>query len=272
MGRTQRAHHEVRTELVGLADHAAHGARLTTLIPLTAPPATTTHRLTPMTVFSPRLFLAICLSVVGGEGCAATATPPESPFPSLRAAVLDLSATFGPEYPRGRELIARLERLEHRVQSTATVDKAGIESDTPTAHTRLALLNNPFACNRCPLRDPPPVCTGPPRHRHHVPERRDQYRQLSRRRETSGDRPGPRRPHVDHRRSGRAGLVRDPDVRFDARRIVLSHAPRPRRRLPHLRGGRRRPEPPPTHLRQDGGRRCPPTCPTARSCSVPRAT
>ena len=74
-------------------------------------------------------FIAACLlaSACGTPAVAEPSSPPASRFAALRAAILDLSATFGVEYPGGGEFLARLERLE-RLAVTASAADVVIEA------------------------------------------------------------------------------------------------------------------------------------------------
>ena len=73
------------------------------------------------------------------------AQPPkaESRCLSLRAAIVHLSATFGAEYPRGKQFLARLDQLEGRLASAPPSEQPRLQSQ----------LDMPGSGNRCwPIR------------------------------------------------------------------------------------------------------------------------
>jgi hypothetical protein len=66
------------------------------------------------------VFLAVVFAASVGTGVGAeTPSPIEQRLTSLRTAIVDLSATFGPQYSRGREFLARVEQLEKLAKSAA---------------------------------------------------------------------------------------------------------------------------------------------------------
>jgi len=98
---------------------------------------------------------AVCLLValVGGADAARPKRVPQTPQApqpseeSLRAAIEDLNATFGPRYPNGQEYLARLDRIRAQKKS-ATSEQAKTLLAQLQALGREALIANPLVSGR----------------------------------------------------------------------------------------------------------------------------
>ena len=141
---------------------------------------------------------------------------------ALRAAIHDLQAAFGQRYPQGRAYLARLDDLERRLSSAASADeKKAAEADL-AALAREALLANPLVSGR------PIVYVRRPQYRedHHNTETMFQTGEIN-----TASFCGPAALKLlDLAAGGRVttiletpeGILRDPEVSFDGRRILLS--------------------------------------------------
>ena len=88
----------------------------------------------------PAAVLAVCLSAAQAAQAApatVTAKVARGPTDSLRMAIKDMIAAFGPRYPRGKAFLARLDALEPKV-------KAGQAREEFEALRRESLLANPL--------------------------------------------------------------------------------------------------------------------------------
>ena len=168
------------------------------------------------------LVVAVLLAPAGDGVCAEVPAPPAGRFASLRAAIVDLSSTFGPKYPRGPEFLTRLDRLERLAASAPSAAAADIDSQRQRL-AREALAANPLVCDQ-PLLYVVRHQYAPD---HHATETMFQNGEIN----TASYRGGGKLRAVDFADGGKAwtivapgesGLVRDPEVRFDARRIVFS--------------------------------------------------
>jgi hypothetical protein len=61
---------------------------------------------------------------------------------ALRAAIEDLITTFGPRYPRGKEYLAQLDRIEQRLKKAQKPDLSDIKADFDNLQHQ-ALIDNP---------------------------------------------------------------------------------------------------------------------------------
>jgi hypothetical protein len=143
---------------------------------------------------------------------APAAGPPEAV--ALRKAIADLTKTFGARYPNGQALLGRLDALE----SSASWSRADFEK-----LQREALIANPLVSGQ-PLVY---VVRGQYQRDHHNTETMFQTDECN----TNSYRPGGPLKAIDLARDGATrvvvdpgaeGLVRDPDVHFDGKRIVFS--------------------------------------------------
>ncbi len=135
----------------------------------------------------------------------------QAPAAALRAAVRDLAETFGPRYPRAAEFLERIDRAA----------EGGLGPEW-TALQREALLANPLVSGR-PLLF---VVRRQYRPDHHNTETMFQTGEIN----TGSFQGGGALKTIDFARGGEvktlwesaAGAARDPDVRFDGRKVVFS--------------------------------------------------
>jgi hypothetical protein len=140
---------------------------------------------------------------------------------SLRAAMEDLRATFGPWYPGASTYLARLDDLERRLRDAPAAEKAALNAEL-AALAREALLANPLVSGQ------PILFVVRPQYApdHHNTETMFQTREIN---TTKFRGPGALKV-LDLAAGGRvrtvleapAGILRDPDVHFDGRRILFS--------------------------------------------------
>jgi hypothetical protein len=140
---------------------------------------------------------------------------------ALRAAIVDLTETFADRYPRGRDYLARLDRLERRAQGATKADAAKIGAKLD-ALRREALLANPLVSGQPILF----VVRRQYKKDHHNTATMFQTGEIN----TGSFEGGGALKTIDFARGGRVetllelpeGVARDPDVRFDGRKILLS--------------------------------------------------
>ena len=173
--------------------------------------------------------LAVCLLVaLAGSVDAArkkrapqTAEAPRLGEESLRAAIGDLIATFGPRYPRGEQYLARLDRIREQ-KKTASGEQAKVLVAQLQALSREALIANPLVSGRPILF----VARRQYRSDHHNTATMFQTGEINTRSFT-----GPAAVKtIDLARGGRVktlldlpeGVARDLDVGFDGRTILFS--------------------------------------------------
>jgi hypothetical protein len=152
----------------------------------------------------------------------ASGTQTSSSRNAVRTAIEDLTATFGGDYPRGREFLARLDALERRAKTASAATAAGVQTKIDEL-AREALLANPLVCGQ------PLLCVT--RHQyasdHHATETMFQNGEIAAASYRGGGglrvldlaRGGQSQTIVD---AGLDGVCRDPEVSFDGRRIVFS--------------------------------------------------
>jgi hypothetical protein len=150
-----------------------------------------------------------------------TAEAPRLAEESLRAAIGDLIATFGPRYPRGEEYLARLDRIREQ-KKNASGEQAKVLVAQLQALGRDALIANPLVSGR------PIVFVVRRQYRsdHHNTATMFQTAEINTR---SFAGPAALKT-IDLARGGRVktlldlpqGVARDIDVRFDGRRILFS--------------------------------------------------
>jgi WD40-like Beta Propeller Repeat len=145
------------------------------------------------------------------------AVPPDP----LRAAIEDLTATFGTRYPQGAEYLARFERIQHELEQ-ATGDQAARLTAELDQLRREALLANPLLSGQ-PLLF---VARHQYRPDHHNTETMFQTGEIN-----TGSFQGPGAlKTIDLAHGGEVktllelpeGVARDPDVRFDGQKILFS--------------------------------------------------
>lgn len=172
---------------------------------------------------------AVCLFVaLGGSVDAArkkrapqTAEAPRLAEESLRAAIGDLIATFGPRYPRGEEYLARLDRIREQ-KKNASGEQAKVLVAQLQALGRDALIANPLVSGRPILF----VARRQYRSDHHNTATMFQTGEINTR---SFSGPAALKT-IDLARGGRVktlldlpeGVARDLDVGFDGRTILFS--------------------------------------------------
>ena len=164
-------------------------------------------------------FAALALFVLGGLWRAEAMTAEIVPgSESLRAAVQDLTATFGARYPRGQEFLARLGEIERRWAGEADRTAASAELEKLR---RDALHANPLVC------DQPILFVTRPQYvnEHGTEETMYQSNEHNARCFRGGGALkalDPRSGAVTTLLQLPEGIVRDPDVHFDGRRILFS--------------------------------------------------
>ena len=149
------------------------------------------------------------------------AAPAATPTPAgaLRAAIVDLSITFGDRYPDGKTYLARLDALARRIDNSGPTDASRRELETLR---REALLANPL------VRDQPILFVARPQYRpdHHNTATMFQTGEIN----TGSFRGGAALKTIDFGRGGKVttlldvpeGIVRDPDVHFDGKRVLIA--------------------------------------------------
>lgn len=170
---------------------------------------------------TPRAILLLVLAtlVAGAPSFAAQAPEPGA----LRAAVLDLSDTFGPRYANGKAYLERLDALEAQLKSpdARERERAG---QSLQALQREALLANPLVSGQ-PIAF---IVRKQYRRDHHNTETMFQTGEIN----TASFEGGGAFKTIDFGHSGgpeiktlwqsATGVARDPDVHFDGKKIVLS--------------------------------------------------
>lgn len=78
-----------------------------------------------------------------GSARSMAANPEQVVFASLRTAIDDLTATFGPRYPNGKEYHARLDKLLHAMEQADPQEALQLRDQLETLH-REALVANPL--------------------------------------------------------------------------------------------------------------------------------
>ena len=170
------------------------------------------------------ILLAVLLSSLWFAASVNTAEPSQSQERrlSLRAAIVDLSATFGSEYPRGSQFLARLDEFERLLASAPLAEQAKLQSQLHLLE-RESLTANPL------LRIQPILYVVRHQYRpdHHATETMFQNGEIN----TSSFEGGGALRAIDFAKGGSirtivdagpSGVVRDPTVRFDGKRIVFS--------------------------------------------------
>ena len=175
------------------------------------------------------LFVAVIAAAFIAPAWAAKPPKPPQQLPqsgspeALRAAIKDLSATFGPRYPKADELLGKLDDIEKRM-------KAVLAADTPTgkalkdellALQRQALLANPL------IADQPILFMSRPQYRgdHHNTATMFQTGEIN-----TGSFQGGSAVKTFDVKTGKVrtllavpeGIARDVDVSFDGRRVLFS--------------------------------------------------
>jgi len=171
------------------------------------------------------LFLAtVVFALVGPAGAPAAkpprnaavkALPPLGNPETLRAAIRDLSATFGKRYPKAPELLARLDDIEKRTKAGEAPQEEFVELQ------RQALLANPL------IADHPILFISRPQYRsdHHNTATMFQTGEIN-----TGSFVGGSAVKTFDARTGQvrtlvevpSGMARDPDVSFDGRRVLFA--------------------------------------------------
>jgi hypothetical protein len=173
------------------------------------------------------LFVLVGVWLLGGQprtGVAGPHAPEPAALPeiaALRAAVEDLSATFGDRYPAGPAYLARLGRIEAGLSSASEGERAGL-LERLAALRREALLASPMIAER------PIVFIARPQYKsdHHNTATMFQTGEINQ----SSFRGGAAIRTIDLARGGRTatlwevadGMVRDLEVRFDGRQLMFA--------------------------------------------------
>ncbi len=173
--------------------------------------------------------MAIMASVLvapAGAAAAKNARPKSTPSlgnpETLRAAIKDLSATFGPRYPKAPELLAKLDDIEKRMKASAADTQVGKALQEEFLELqRQALLANPL------IADHPILFISRPQYRgdHHNTATMFQTGEIN-----TGSFVGGSAVKTFDARTGQvrtlvevpAGIARDPEVSFDGRRVVFA--------------------------------------------------
>ncbi len=172
-----------------------------------------------LTVFSFVAIIALALACPADAPGAPKARPKALPSvgnpETLRAAITDLSATFGKRYPKALELLARLDDIEKRMQAGEALQEEFIELQ------RQALLANPLVA------DHPILFISRPQYRgdHHNTATMFQTGEIN-----TGSFTGGSAVKAFDARTGQvrtllevpAGIARDPEVSFDGRRVLFA--------------------------------------------------
>jgi len=147
--------------------------------------------------------------------------PPEATAATLRAAIEDLVATFGIRYPRGKQFLGQLERLEAQLGGARGEHAARLQGDLVLL-AREALGANPLVCEQPILF----VVRQQYSSDHHNTETMFQTGEIC-----AGKFAGPGAlKTIDFARGGAMrtilevpkGLVRDPEVSFDGKKVLFS--------------------------------------------------
>jgi len=170
----------------------------------------------------------VVFGIAAGAGAARKPRPvPKLPSPgdgqTLRAAIRDLSATFGRRYPGADKLLAKLDDIERRMAALPSADSptgAGLREEL-LALQRRALLANPLVADRPILF----VTRQQYRGDHHNTATMFQTGEIN-----SGKFAGGGAIKVWRASTGKAdvllkiptGVARDPEVSFDGRRVLFS--------------------------------------------------
>ncbi len=169
--------------------------------------------------------------------CSATrcpASPPGETLVSLRAAVEHLNASFADDYPRGPEFLERIARLEQRLQGAKKRDRTRLNQELQSLQ-REALLANPLVSSQPILF----VVRKQYRSDHHNTATMFQTGEIN----TASFDGGSALKIIDLAHDGEVttllevpeGVVRDPEVSFDGRRILVSLRQNIARQLPSVR-------------------------------------
>jgi len=169
------------------------------------------------------LMLAMLIVVVDPpHGAAAPSADMAASIAALRVAVADLDSTFGRQYPRGKEYLAELANLEHRSRSASQADLAALDAQLARLRHE-ALVANPLVSGQ-PIVYVTHAQYAPD---HHATETMFQNGEIN----TGSYRGGGKLQAVDLAQGGsvrtivdpgESGVVRDPAVSFDVKRIVFS--------------------------------------------------
>ncbi|MCX5682134.1 MAG: hypothetical protein NT049_00395, partial [Planctomycetota bacterium] len=169
-----------------------------------------------MTRILGNLAVAVVIALALMAGAAAAQNPQ-----NLRAAVMDLKAAFGPQYPAADALLARLAAIESRLASAPAADKPALDAELA------ALAREIFTAS--PLLTAAPIVFASRRQYqedHHNTETMFQTGEIC-----TGKFKGPGAlKAVDFAAGGKVrtildapdGVIRDPEVSFDGRRIIFS--------------------------------------------------
>lgn len=158
--------------------------------------------------------------IVLAVSAAPAASPALPAADGLRAAIADLAGTFGKDYPRGAEFLARLDRLQAEAQKAAGPDLDRVRGDFEKLQ-RESLAANPLVSGRPILF----VVRHQYRPDHHNTETMFQTGEIN-----TGSFEGPGSLKLLDIPSGKTttlldvpeGVVRDPEVSFDGRRILVA--------------------------------------------------
>ncbi|MHC4657117.1 MAG: TolB family protein, partial [Planctomycetota bacterium] len=140
---------------------------------------------------------------------------------ALRAAIEDLITTFGPRYPRGKEYLAQLDRIEQRLKKAQKPDLSDIKADFDNLQHQ-ALIDNPLVSGRPILF----VMRRQYKSDHHNTATMFQTGEIN----TKSFQGGGALKTIDFAEGGKIttliesseGLIRDPEVHFNGEKIIFS--------------------------------------------------
>ncbi len=160
-------------------------------------------------------------SSIEAAGVAHSGPPIEQDVQSLRAAIVDLSADFGPRYPGGREFLRQLDALTPRLAQGDSTARQAARTEFEALRRR-ALVANPLV-SAAPILF---VVRQQYAKDHHNTGTDFQPGEISHRNYRPGgalkviDLGGDGRPHT--LLATERGVIRDPDVHFNGRRIAFA--------------------------------------------------
>ncbi len=165
--------------------------------------------------------LASLLYITATTGIAGAPELPKPSIGAVRAAVADLIAACGPRYPKGEEFLARLDELDRWAKTASPEGARKLDADL-AALQREALAANPLVCGQPILF----VVRNQYAPDHHNTETMFQTGELP----TSKFSGPAALKTIDFARGGEVktlldvprGVVRDPEVSFDGKRILVS--------------------------------------------------
>jgi len=174
------------------------------------------HKIYPLLAAALLFTLLLCVRTDGGE-----AIVQQRQISSLESAIEDLTQTFGPLYPDGREYLSRLRVVERKLARPGRHNSKAIEAELAKLQQE-ALVSNPLV-NGQPILF---VVRAQYKSDHHNTATMFKTGEIN----TNSFQGGGALKLIDLTAGGktktlietRQGLIRDPEVHFDGRRIVFS--------------------------------------------------